>query len=232
MDFELDVLSINKELFEKKKIKVVVSESKFIKSCLNKLNFYKFCVKNSINTPKIYLNFDKKNRSKLIMKEIRGSGSNNQSIVNKKNLLKLPNGYFLQKYIYGEEYGMDILNSFNGEYVHSFTRKKLLMKNGETDQAIVVREKRFNDLAKKISKITKHIGNLDIDFLVTNKNKILILDFNPRFGGGYPLTHLSGFNYIEYLIESAKDKKYNFKYKNNKNNLILSKGISTFIRKI
>ena len=232
MDFELDVLSINKELFEKKKIKVVVSESKFIKNCLNKLNFYKFCVKNSINTPKIYLNFDKKNRSKLIMKEIRGSGSNNQSIVNKKNLLKLPNGYFLQKYIYGEEYGMDILNSFNGEYVHSFTRKKLLMKNGETDQAIVVREKRFNDLAKKISKITKHIGNLDIDFLVTNKNKILILDLNPRFGGGYPLTHLSGFNYIEYLIESAKDKKYNFKYKNNKNNLILSKGISTFIRKI
>ena len=93
MDFELDVLSINKELFEKKKIKVVVSESKFIKNCLNKLNFYKFCLKNSINTPKIYLNFDKKNRSKLIMKEIRGSGSNNQSIVNKKNLLKLPNGY-------------------------------------------------------------------------------------------------------------------------------------------
>ena len=83
----------------------------------------------------------------------------------------------------------------------------------------------------KISKITKHIGNLDIDFLVTNKNKIFILDFNPRFGGGYPLTHLSGFNYIEYLIESTKDKKYKFKYKNNKNNLILSKGISTFIRK-
>lgn len=232
MDYELELLSLNKKLFENHKIKIVISNSGFIKNCLNKIRFYNFCRKNNISTPKIFLNFNKKNNNKLIMKEIRGSGSKNQIIIKKDIFLKLPKGYFLQKFIQGDEYGMDILNSFEGDYVHSFTRKKLLMKNGETDQAISINEKRFDDLAKKISQITKHIGNLDIDLIVTSKNKIYILDFNPRFGGGYPLTHLSGFNYIDYLIKSSNNNKYKFKYKNNNNKFIFSKGISTFVRKI
>ena len=44
----------------------------------------------------------------------------------------------LQKYIKGKEYGMDILNDLNGNYLHSFTREKLLMRNGETDKAKAV----------------------------------------------------------------------------------------------
>ena len=47
---------------------------------------------------------------------------------------------------------------------------------------------------------------MDCDVILKN-NKIYILDLNPRFGGGYPFTHLAGLNYISAILEMAFDKK-------------------------
>lgn len=65
----------------------------------------------------------------------------------------------------GVEYGMDILNDFNGNYIGSFARKKLSMRCGETDKAISVIDENFELIAKKIGESTKHIGSVDCDFL-------------------------------------------------------------------
>ena len=53
------------------------------------------------------------------------------------------------------------------------------------------------------------------------ENKIVFIEVNPRFGGGYPLTFLSGANFAEYLIKDYLGMKleYNEDWKNN--NLML-----------
>ena len=61
--------------------------------------------------------------------------------------------------------------------------KKISMRSGETDKAEVIYDRRFNELAQKISAVFKHIGNLDVDFIIDNFNDIYFIDFNPRFGG-------------------------------------------------
>ena len=124
---------------------------------------------------------------------------------------------------------MDILNDFQGNYVHSFVRKKLSMKNGETDKAISSNSKKFSKIAKKISKIFRHIGVMDVDFIKTKNNKIYFIDFNLRFGGGYPITHLSGFNYLKAIILISLGKKINFK--NNFKVNTFSKGITVYKNK-
>ena len=122
---------------------------------------------------------------------------------------------------------MDILNDLNGDFLHCCVRKKLLMRAGDTDKAEIVDSKKFLHLAKKISKTFKHIGILDIDFLM-NKKKIYILDLNPRIGGGYPFTHEFGYNYLEKIICLVMNKKHKIKKKLNKsqNSKIFTKGIS------
>ena len=80
------------------------------------------------------------------------------------------------------------------------------MRSGETDKAKIVINKLFEIFSKKLSKNLGHIGNLDCDVILKN-NKIYILDLNPRFGGGYPFTHLAGLNYISAILEMALDKK-------------------------
>ena len=60
-------------------------------------------------------------------------------------------------------------------------------------------------MARQLSKKIGHIGNLDIDFIETEEGEIFVIDFNPRFGGGYPFTHLSGANYLKFIIDSSQD---------------------------
>jgi len=68
------------------------------------------------------------------------------------------------------------------------------------------------------------VGNLDIDFIEDNNGQIYFIDFNPRFGGGYPLTHISGFNYIKALLDIVIGEPV--KFPNNKEEKTFLKGIS------
>ena len=83
---------------------------------------------------------------------------------------KIQKEFFFQKYLKNDEYGIDILNDLSGNYVHHCTRKKILIRSGDTDKAIIVHHKVFEDFAKKLSSFLKHIGIVDVDFILKNKN--------------------------------------------------------------
>mgnify|MGYP001383156387 CR=1 FL=1 len=68
-------------------------------------------------------------------------------------------------------------------------------------------KKSYIDLAKRISNSFRHIGNLDCDAIKDNRGNLYWIDFNPRFGGGYPFTHLSGYNFLKAIIDSKLKKK-------------------------
>src|SRR5690606_30837564 len=122
----------------------------------------------------------------------------------------------------GDEYGIDILNNFEGSHYGSFIRKKMGMRSGETDKAISVINKDFSNIARIIAENTKHIGNMDCDFFVRN-GEVYYLEMNPRFGGGYPFSHEAGINtpaiYISWLNGDSSIEKYN----NFKEGLMFSK---------
>ena len=187
---------------------MVLSNSDVISICENKIKTGIFLKKIGINYPKI-IPFSKiKVNLPVIKKNIFGNSSKNQKIIRKFNDIprKKDYGYFYQKYLNFQEYGMDILNDFDGNFLHCLARKKISMRAGDTDKAEIISSKKFSNLAKKISSKLKHVGNLDIDFLV-NKKKIYVIDLNPRFGGGYPFTHEYGYNYIKALIELSLNNK-------------------------
>ena len=96
----------------------------------------------------------------------------------------------LQLFIEGEEFGMDILNDLEGNFVHASFRKKDSMRAGETDKATTFFNQEFWELAISLSKLFKHIGIIDIDLIKENDTGRFIIDINPRFGGGYPFTFI------------------------------------------
>ena len=229
-EYELKTLSKDKKYYVDKGIYLVLSNSDVISICENKIKTGIFLKKIGINYPKI-IPFSKiKVNLPVIKKNIFGNSSKNQKIIRKFNDIprKKDYGYFYQKYLNFQEYGMDILNDFDGNFLHCLARKKISMRAGDTDKAEIISSKKFSNLAKKISSKLKHVGNLDIDFLV-NKKKIYVIDLNPRFGGGYPFTHEYGYNYIKALIELSLNnkKKINFNLKKNKIKKF-SKGITIY----
>ena len=228
MDFEIPVLALNKNIFEEKNIKIIVSDYETAMKCLDKQKNYEFCKSKNINIPKTI--FATNNNDKLeypmVVKRILGSGSKGQKLIeNEKELVLFKKGRdLLQQFIVGREFGMDILNDLNGNYLHSFTREKLLMFNGETDKAKAIFSGKYSSLAKQISQKFGHVGNIDIDFIEDIHGDIYFIDFNPRFGGGYPLTHISGFNYLKTLLDIINGNP--IKFPNKMDEIVFMKGIS------
>ncbi|MEJ2665273.1 MAG: ATP-grasp domain-containing protein, partial [Spirochaetia bacterium] len=163
-------------------------------------------------------------------KKKRGSGSVGQRIIGTDEELRFyyTDEYMLQEYIQGMEIGMDVFNDLEGNFLHAGFRKKLLMRAGETDKAQAIYLPELEQLAKQISAAFGHIGNMDVDVMRDKDGRLFCIDFNPRFGGGYPLTHLSGFNYLQYIFELYLKRKVSIPVPY-KEGTVMVKGISTYV---
>lgn len=243
-DLELPLLSKNREKLEGLGAKVIISSPEVIDVAFDKWKTFKFFKEIGVETPKTYISLSDAQNAvakgeleyPLVIKPRWGSASIAIDIVEneeelqlayqlqrikiQKSILKnassedIEKSILIQEKINGDEYGIDILNDFEGNHYGSFIRKKMGMRSGETDKAISVVNKDFSNIAKTIAKKTKHIGNMDCDFFVSN-GKVYYLEMNPRFGGGYPFSHEAGINtpaiYISWLNgESSVDHHNHF----------------------
>jgi carbamoyl-phosphate synthase large subunit len=128
----------------------------------------------------------------------------NQKLVNGKGL-----GVVVQEYLIGQEYGLDVINNLSGDYVATLVKKKLAMRNGETDIAVTVEDRELEELGKKMSKLLRHKGVLDVDVIRTTQGQLCVIDLNARFGGGYPFSHLAGADIPRVLIAWLGGEKIN-----------------------
>lgn len=99
----------------------------------------------------------------------------------------------VQEYVSGEEYGLDVINDLHGNHVAVAVKRKLAMRAGETDRALTVEDGHLRSIGAAIGTATRHVGNLDCDVLVS-EDRTVVIDLNPRFGGGYPFSHAAGVN--------------------------------------
>ncbi len=223
-DHDLVVLAENKLKFKKLGCDAIISEPKFVKMCINKKKMYNFCKKNKINIPYSYFSKRKKMITfPILKKKIFGSGSSEMQEIKNKNELDKFNfkKYFLQNKINGTEYGLDIFNDPKNNVSRTCIKKKILMRAGETDRSLVLNDKKIKNFSEKLIKIFNHFGNVDCDIIKDKNGKLFLIDINPRFGGGYPATHLSGMNFLKYLLT---DGKFNLPKKYKK--ITVTKGIS------
>jgi carbamoyl-phosphate synthase large subunit len=110
--------------------------------------------------------------------------------------------FVIQQWLPGEEYGLDIINDLAGRYVCMLGRRKLVMRAGNTDRAVTVADAALDQLGATIGRRLRHLGCLDCDVMATDAG-YQVLDLNPRFGGGYPFSHLAGADVPAALIAWA-----------------------------
>lgn len=212
MDFELPVLSENKESFLESGTRIWVSDFELIDNCLDKKKNYEWCLAHDIKVPRSYWSAaEAQSITKLpvIKKAIMGSGSVGLEIIRDFEALKTVDfdTFLLQDFVEGREVGMDIFNDHEGSFLSAHFREKMAMRAGETDKARSFNNEAFLEMAKGLSAKFRHTGNMDIDFMETNAGEVYFIDFNPRFGGGYPFTHNSGLNYLKAIIDLSMGKE-------------------------
>jgi carbamoyl-phosphate synthase large subunit len=108
----------------------------------------------------------------------------------------------IQERLAGQEYGLDIVNDLQGRNVCTLVRRKIAMRAGETDRAVAVRSELLEQIGEAIGRKLGHVGALDCDAIITERD-CRLLDLNPRFGGGYPFSHVAGANVPAALVAWA-----------------------------
>lgn len=110
----------------------------------------------------------------------------------------------MQPALEGDEYGMDIVTPVRGGPVEAvLARRKLAMRHGETSAAITVDHGSFQGLAAILNTSLGIQGTIDVDAVVTPDGMPYVIDINPRFGGGYPFSHLAGADVPHFFLAST-----------------------------
>lgn len=114
-------------------------------------------------------------------------------------------GMMVQEYLHGQEIGADVyIDMISGEVVSIFTKKKLLMRAGETDKAVSFKDEKLFDLIRRFVKECGFRGQIDIDLFEIN-GEYYISEVNPRFGGGYPHAYECGADHIKLICNNLCD---------------------------
>ena len=219
IDPELSLLAKNKDEFAAVGTKVIGSSYELCEMSLDKFEMYNWLTNHGYNCAKSYMDKEKffvdvesgKAKYPVFVKPARGSASIAISKVYDKETLEVlfsnDEGLMIQEYLDGQEIGADVyIDMLTGEVVSIFTKKKLIMRAGETDKSVSFKNKKLFDLIERFVKEAGFLGQIDIDIFEIN-GEFYVSEVNPRFGGGYPHAYECGCNHMDYIINNLKNKE-------------------------
>ncbi len=115
----------------------------------------------------------------------------------------------VQRQFAGQECHIDVLNDLEGRVVAVVPKRKMVMRAGETDQAVTVEDPALLALGERLGRALGRLGHrgpLDVDVFVED-GKPFVLELNPRFGGGYPLSHLAGTDFPGLIVAMLRGER-------------------------
>jgi carbamoyl-phosphate synthase large subunit len=207
IDTELQLLAENVEEFEEIGTSVVISDKEFIRHCRDKRLTHKLFLSCGIEVAKEYEK--KKPIFPLFIKPYDGSSSVDTFIIKHKGMLTddhLQNEklMFLEYLDLDEykEFTVDIFYDRQSKLKCIVPRERIEVRGGEVRKGITRKNEVFKTLKEKLSYLEGARGCLTTQvFQHKSTKRIIGIEINPRFGGGYPLTYLSGANYTRWIIE-------------------------------
>ncbi|MFI3246990.1 MAG: ATP-grasp domain-containing protein [Ferrimonas sp.] len=206
IDTELILFSENKDLFKEHDITLLISDAELISLCRDKRETTKLFGELNIDRPIIY---DKDHlRFPCFCKPYDGSCSIGAIAVNEsseltKDLLSNPKNIFMElipkSYC---EYTIDAYYTNNGILKCLVPRKRLEVRGGEVSKGVTRKNFVYDYLLKRVSTLKGAMGCITFQLFVNEDNKLIKgLEINPRFGGGYPLSHDSGARFTDWLVQ-------------------------------
>lgn len=211
IDPELSLLAQNRERFAQMGTTVIGSDYELCERSLDKMQMYRWLKNRGYQCAASYDDKEEFLRDEaegkisfpVFVKPIRGSASLSITKVKTHRMLDVlmeeQPGLMIQEYLRGQEIGADVyIDMISGEIVSIFTKKKILMRAGETDKAISFKDPVLFALIESFVKDCGYRGQIDIDIFEID-GEYYISEVNPRFGGGYPHAYECGCNHIKLI---------------------------------
>jgi carbamoyl-phosphate synthase large subunit len=195
-----------RERFEAKGILLVISDEDLIVSCRDKRLSVKLFNDIGVGTPEIYSHDNI--QYPCFSKPYDGSCSIGASAISDESKLTesmLANEKLMFMEFMDESYTEFTIDSYydrQGELRCMVPRERIEVRSGEVSKAATRRDILYDYLLPKLARVTGGRGCLTVQVFYSKvRDRIVGLEINPRFGGGFPLSYSSGANYPGWLID-------------------------------
>lgn len=214
IDPELSLLAENEDKFKAVGTTVIGSSYELCERALDKMQMFEWLRSHGYNCAKSYVDKNEffadvktgKANYPVFVKPVRGSASIAISKVFDNETVDLlfnhSDNLMIQEYLDGQEIGADCyIDLLSGELVSVFTKKKIVMRAGETDKSVSFKDDKLFELIKKFVNESGWRGQIDIDIFEIN-GEYYISEVNPRFGGGYPHAYECGADHMKLIVNN------------------------------
>ncbi|TDT43474.1 carbamoyl-phosphate synthase large subunit [Halospina denitrificans] len=205
IDPELEILAREKNRFREMGVEPVVSEPELLSACHDKRKTGNLFLSLGIGYPEVY--DSDQLRFPCFCKPFDGSRSvgakviesasslSEQDRTNPKNMFMelIPSSY--------AEYTVDGYYGLDHQLKALVCRERLEVRDGEVSKGITRKDFAYEHLVNRLKSVPGAVGCITFQFFVNSYTQdVKGLEINPRFGGGYPLTHQSGAPFTDYLV--------------------------------
>ena len=137
------------------------------------------------------------------------SGSSSVGVICAASIDELPAGlsedYIVQRMATGVELTVDFGVDRAGNFLGAVPRQRLEVRAGEVSKGVTVRvpeAERITELLAAELPGMYGVANVQM-FFDEDSGTANVIEINPRFGGGYPLAHAAGADFVTALLEPA-----------------------------
>ena len=243
IDPELSLLAKHMDDFAALGVTVIGSSYDLCEQSLDKMQMFHYLTEHGYRCAKSYVSKEQFYEDvaagvisyPVFVKPVQGSASISISKVYDKETVDLlfdhSDNLMIQEFLNGQEIGADVyIDMISGDVVSIFTKKKLVMRAGETDKAVSFKDEKLFALIERFVKEIGFRGQIDIDIFEIG-GEYYISEVNPRFGGGYPHAYECGCDHMTLICNNLKGISNEKNIGNYEENLVMMKYNEIMIRK-
>ncbi len=207
IDVELPIFGRNRARFERNGVWVSVSSEETSEISNDKYRMHEFALMNGIETPATRLpedvNFEQIT-CPVVVKPRNGRGSVDVFEAHNEKQLRFFCDYVpdavVQDYLEGTEFTVDVCADFEGRVVSVVPRERVVIRAGVSDKGTTRHHKRVIEFATTVAESLGIVGAANVQCKWDGQTASLI-EVNPRFSGGIPLTIASGADFATWLVQ-------------------------------
>lgn len=216
IDHELLVIAGARERFSEMGCNALISDVPVVETCRDKLKTFACLTEHDIETPRTWAVADapaaEARRYPYFMKPRRGSASlgnykihNDAELETFGRLVKEP---IIQEFVEGIEHTLDVYTGFDGRPRCVVPRRRLEVRWGEVSKGQVIKDPRLIETGCRVVEALGGCrGVVTIQCIVTPDGRIRVIEINPRFGGGAPLSMLAGADLAGWIIDERLGRR-------------------------
>lgn len=213
IDTELPIYAAHKQLFRDAGVEVAISGPETVSIGGDKIRTHSFLLENQLPVVRQHVVDvacpETIPELPVIIKPRRGSASIGVQRIEDAEAFwfhfKRCAEPIVQEVARGHEYTVNFYVDRQGRCISAVPHRRFETRGGEVSKAIAEKHPLLIETARRLTKALPDAwGALCFQAFVDDSGGIRMIEINPRFGGGYPIAHATGANFIRMLVNEVR----------------------------